>query len=144
MFGRFRRKNFFPFWIFLIFFFFVTGKADFWAWMLPFFLIWMFGPMLWAMVSGERKWEDNGAWKPSRNPIPPQWQAPPPEKDPWNTPYPTESSPKPQPSSSFSQPSRSTAGLPTTCPACGGPINPTTLNWRSDAPHCGYCGISLK
>lgn len=139
---RFRRKRrFFPFWIFIILFFVVMGKSSSWMWMLPFFLIWVFGPMLWAISSGGNKWDHNSEWESPRDPIPPQWQTPPQNPD-RSTVFQT--APPLATPDLPSRPTRSTAGLPTTCPACGGPINNTTLDWRADAPHCGYCGTNLK
>jgi hypothetical protein len=128
-FGRRYGRKVFPFWIFFILFFVFAGKSGLWMWVFPFFLIWMFGPMFWSFSSGGRKWEHEREVDSSRNPIPPAWQAP---------------SPTPRTVHPPAQPMRSTAGLPTTCPACGGPINPTTLEWRTQTPHCGYCGTNLK
>lgn len=127
------RRPFFPFWIFFLLFFLAAGKGSFIAWLFPLILLGIFGPMLWSLSSGGRKWTQDRNWEPTRNPIPPQWQTPQP----------------PQPARSTvtrtdSQPTRSTVGLPTTCPACGGPVNPTTLEWRTNTPHCGYCGTNLK
>lgn len=130
---RHRRKHFFPFWIFFILFFVFMGKSGFWMWMFPFFLFWMFGPMVWGMVSGARKWEEEGEWQRPSHPIPPQWQAP--------------SPPIPAPgrvAQAVSEPVRNLAGLPNTCAHCGGPLNPTTVEWRTNTPHCGYCGTNLK
>ncbi len=131
---RYRRKHFFPFWIFFIFFFIFMGKSGFWGLMVPFILIWMFGPMLWGLTSGPRRWEEDRDWKSPQNPIPAEWQTPSPS-------HPSPSSPPP-PATAVDP--RSATNLPTACAACGGPINATTVEWRTNAPHCGYCGTPLK
>jgi hypothetical protein len=131
---RYRRKTFFPFWIFFILFFVFMGKSGFWMWIFPFFLVWMFGPMLWGLTSGWREGEEEDPAS-SRSPIPPQWQTPP---QPAREPMPPVKTGPAEP------PLRSTAGLPTTCSSCGGPVNPTTLAWRTNTPHCGYCGTHLR
>jgi len=131
---RSRRKHFyFPFWIFAILFFSFMGDG-WWAWMFPFFLFWCFGPMVWGMVSGSRHWEEEREWKDQPAHIPADWQTPP--------------QPKPAPRTpaqitTVGQPPRSMTGLPTTCAACGGPVNPTTVAWHHTSPHCGYCGTKL-
>lgn len=147
MFGRrfhrkpYRRKTFFPFWIFFVILFFgFAGKSGIWAFMLPFFLIWMLGSMAWGLSSGARQWEDQRKWKQARlepRDIPTQWQTPPQSR-----PAPHQA---PTKVPTVGQPLRSMAGLPTTCAACGGPVNATTVEWRAgNPPHCGYCGTNLK
>ncbi|MCB9136429.1 MAG: hypothetical protein H6636_13455 [Anaerolineales bacterium] len=132
---RYRRRTFFPFWIIFILFFLFSGKAGFFAWLFPFFLIWLVGPLVWSLSDAGRKWTNNRDWEPIHNPIPPQWQTP--------QPIPSHPSRNPAPRPT-PQASRSTVGLPAACPACGGPIDATTLDWRTNTPHCGYCGTNLK
>ena len=146
MFGRRHRRHFFPFWIFFALFFFgFFGKSGAWAFLFPFFLIWLFGSMAWGLSSGARNWDEQrkrrDEWMESR--IPRHWQAP---AQPQSAPRdPLSRDPLPRANvTPLGQPLRSLAGLAPTCPACGGPTNQTTVEWHNSQPYCGYCGTQLK
>ena len=40
-------------------------------------------------------------------------------------------------------PSTNADDLPPTCPACGGPVNEMSVEWRTNRAYCGFCGTAL-
>jgi hypothetical protein len=104
-------------------------------------IIWFVVPMLFSMF-------DRQDWHPSSRPRQrkDQWKRRRPGKgmtreDPF-TPRPLQTVQVVEPAVSPT-PSRKLDGIPSSCQACGGPANETTIRWRGTKPSCGYCSSGL-
>lgn len=126
------RKRFFPgkgiFWLFiLIFAFGGLGKSGFPGFLVPLFIFWFIGPYIFSAFKPPRKERFRREF--AREPRPRQETA-------------AQAAP-PRPEPARAAPTRSLSNVPSSCRACGGPADETTVVWRGNRPVCGFCGTGF-
>jgi hypothetical protein len=107
----------------------LLGKSGLLPFVFPFFIIWLFGPKMRSFL---------GRNLPDFRRTPPQKSHLTPRRIP---------SPEVRSTMHRVQPRTNREDLDVTgpnCPACGGPVNHSTVEWRGRIAHCGYCGTKLR
>ncbi len=111
------------------------GKSGMGGFIVPMLIIWIGGSILFSAIGSttSRKFEPRQRIYPKR-----EIRVVRPSERPAVKPVAKAvATPAPQPQV------RSLAGVPSTCKACGGPANETTVQWRGSKPYCGFCGTGF-